>query len=143
MIVLDTDVVPELMRPAPAPVVLTWLVRRAAEHGPLHHRHHRHRGSPRNRPAPRRPPQERALQGCGGGLRSFPEQVLSFDVRAAAAYADVVTGRERAGIPIDGFDAQIASICRIHGATLATRNVKDFHNTGVRVIDPWQEPTSC
>jgi predicted nucleic acid-binding protein len=42
-----------------------------------------------------------------------------------------------AGTPIDGFDAQIASICRAHDATLATRNVKDFDSTGIDVIDPW------
>ena len=40
-------------------------------------------------------------------------------------------------MPIDGFDAQIAAICRTQGASLATRNVKDFRHTGVRVIDPW------
>ena len=45
--------------------------------------------------------------------------------------------RDRVGLPIDGFDAQIAAICRIHGAALATRNVKDFRQTGVNVIDPW------
>lgn len=47
------------------------------------------------------------------------------------------TERERMGMPIDGFDAQIAAICRSHGAALATRNVKDFHATGIKVIDPW------
>jgi predicted nucleic acid-binding protein len=47
-------------------------------------------------------------------------------------------GRDRAGPPIDGFDAQIASICRVHRAGLATRNTKDFQDTGIDVIDPWQ-----
>jgi toxin FitB len=49
----------------------------------------------------------------------------------------VVTRRGRAGLPIDGFDAQIAAICRANEAQLATRNVKDFADTGVTVIDPW------
>jgi hypothetical protein len=40
-------------------------------------------------------------------------------------------------MPIEGFDAQIAAICRAHEASLATRNVKDFLETGVAVIDPW------
>jgi len=48
--------------------------------------------------------------------------------------------RDQAGVPIHGFDAQIAAICRINHATLATRNVGDFHGTGVEVVDPWQEP---
>ncbi len=54
------------------------------------------------------------------------------------AYATIVSDRDRAGLPIDGFDAQIASICRTHRAALATRNSKDFRDTGVDVIDPWQ-----
>jgi len=41
-----------------------------------------------------------------------------------------VTRRDRAGSPIDGFAAQIASICAARGAALATRNLKDFQNTG-------------
>jgi predicted nucleic acid-binding protein len=41
--------------------------------------------------------------------------------------------------PIDGFDAQIAAICRTRGAALATRNTKDFRETGIDLIDPWQE----
>ena len=40
---------------------------------------------------------------------------------------------------IDGFDAQIASICRSRTAVLATRNAKDFRETGIDVIDPWQQ----
>jgi hypothetical protein len=42
------------------------------------------------------------------------------------------------GRDIDGFDAQIASICRSSQCALATRNVKDFEHTGVDLIDPWQ-----
>jgi predicted nucleic acid-binding protein len=49
----------------------------------------------------------------------------------------VVTDRDRHGQPIDGFDAEIAAICRSRHATLATRNTKDFHQTGVELVDPW------
>jgi toxin FitB len=49
----------------------------------------------------------------------------------------IVSRRDRAGLPIDGFDAQIASICHARDAALATRNLKDFHDTGIDVIDPW------
>ena len=45
--------------------------------------------------------------------------------------------RESLGNPIDGFHAQIAAICRSHAATLATRNTKDFINTGIAIVDPW------
>jgi predicted nucleic acid-binding protein len=71
---------------------------------------------------------------------TFEDQVLPFDSSAAAHYADVVGGRNQLGLPIDGFDAQIASICRAHGAALATRNLKDFRDTEVNLIDPWQRP---
>ncbi|HEV8567578.1 MAG TPA: VapC toxin family PIN domain ribonuclease, partial [Actinoplanes sp.] len=64
------------------------------------------------------------------------------DLAAANAYADVVTVRESLGNPIDGFDAQIAAICRSQAAALATRNTKDFTNTGISVVDPWQESPS-
>jgi toxin FitB len=50
----------------------------------------------------------------------------------------IVAHRDRIGLPIEGFDAQIAAICRARGAALATRNVKDFQETGIDVIDPWQ-----
>jgi hypothetical protein len=73
---------------------------------------------------------------------AFPRQVLPFDLAAANAYADVVTVRESLGNPIDGFDAQIAAICRSQAAALATRNTKDFTNTGISVVDPWQESPS-
>jgi len=43
------------------------------------------------------------------------------------------------GLPIDAFDAQIASICRTHAAALATCNVKDFQDTEVDLIDPWND----
>ncbi|WP_281182336.1 type II toxin-antitoxin system VapC family toxin [Micromonospora humi] len=69
---------------------------------------------------------------------AFPRQVLPFDLAAAGAYADVVAGRDRIGRPIDGFDAQIAAICRTQVAALATRNTKDFADTGIEVVDPWQ-----
>ncbi|MGH9279423.1 MAG: VapC toxin family PIN domain ribonuclease, partial [Acidimicrobiales bacterium] len=71
---------------------------------------------------------------------TFAENVLPFDAGAAALYPLVVTTRDRLGRPIDGFDAQIASICRSAGMALATRNVKDFDHTGVDVINPWDGP---
>jgi len=69
---------------------------------------------------------------------AFEDQVLPFDAAAALAYALIVTNRDDAGLPIDGFDAQIAAICSVHRATLATRNVKDFHGTGIDVMNPWE-----
>jgi predicted nucleic acid-binding protein len=57
---------------------------------------------------------------------AFSEFIQPFDADAAAWYATIVAGRDRLGLPMDGFDAQIAAICRTRGAALATRNAKDF-----------------
>ena len=69
---------------------------------------------------------------------AFSEYVLPCDTGAAGHYALIVSHRAGIGLPSEGFDAQIAAICRFHGAALATRNVKDFRETGIDVIDPWQ-----
>ncbi|MFI7147689.1 hypothetical protein ACIBO2_22455 [Nonomuraea sp. NPDC050022] len=44
--------------------------------------------------------------------------------------------REQAGLPISTADAQIAAICRSHKAACATRNIKDFVQTGIELLDP-------
>ncbi|MDX6236005.1 MAG: toxin FitB, partial [Kribbellaceae bacterium] len=69
---------------------------------------------------------------------AFKEHILPFDAAAAAVYPLVVTQRERVGMPIDGFDAQIAAICRTRDARLATRDLKDFVDTGLDVVNPWR-----
>jgi predicted nucleic acid-binding protein len=67
-------------------------------------------------------------------FRGFVE---TFDIRAAARYALIVADRERRGRPISMADAQIAAICYTRHATLATRNIKDFQDTGIELVDPW------
>jgi predicted nucleic acid-binding protein len=138
MIVLDTNVVSELMRPSPSTLVLAWV--RGREDSELH--------TTAITLAEIRYGIERLADGRRKELLrttadevfgTFAEQVLPFDARAALRYAAIVSSRDRTGRPIDGFDAQIASICREHQATLATRNGADFQHTGIEVIDPWQE----
>jgi len=68
---------------------------------------------------------------------AFTKQVLPFDELAARRYGQIVRNREKVGTPIEGFDAQIASICMADSAALATRNAKDFEGTGIVVIYPW------
>jgi predicted nucleic acid-binding protein len=67
----------------------------------------------------------------------FADQVLPFDVLAAVHYADIVASRERFGRPISMADAETAAICRFWSAGVATRNVADFIDTGIRVVNPW------
>jgi hypothetical protein len=63
--------------------------------------------------------------------------MVPFDAAATPAYAERVSKRERTGNHINAFDAQIAAICQKHHAQLLTRNVKDFEDTGLDVIDAW------
>lgn len=85
----------------------------------------------------------RALLGAAADdvFGTFADRVVPFDAAAANAYADIVVERERIGAPIAGFDAQIAAICRIHRAALATRNTSDFARLGLDLIDPWLADT--
>ena len=69
---------------------------------------------------------------------AFSDYIEPFDAEAAIRYTAIVAHRDRLGLPIDGFDAQIAAICRTRGAALATRNAKDYLETGIDVIDLWQ-----
>ncbi len=137
MIVFDTNVISELMRSEPSPVVVGWV--RSLRASELY--------TTSITIAEVRCGIERLPDGSRKQLltavadkvfAAFVEQVHSFDVEAATRYAAIVNERDRAGLPIDGFDAQIAAICRSHGAVLATRNLKDFHGTGIEVLDPWQ-----
>jgi predicted nucleic acid-binding protein len=138
VIVVDTTVISELMRPSPAPSVVNWV--RAHSQRDLY--------TTSVTLAEIRYGIERLDVGRRKELfkstseevfAAFDEYVLPFDRAAAIQYATIVSGRERAALPIDGFDAQIAAICSTHKATLATRNVKDFTDTGIEITDPWQE----
>jgi len=68
----------------------------------------------------------------------FPDQVLRFDRACAAVYGEIRHAREAAGQPITVQDAMIAATARAYGVqAIATRNTKDFANCGVTLIDPW------
>lgn len=68
----------------------------------------------------------------------FANRVLPFDGEAAVAYATVRAKRRKAGRPISPEDAQIAAIALSRNAALATRNVHDFEQMGVALINPWE-----
>ena len=72
-------------------------------------------------------------------VEDFDHRIAAFDEPAAAHYADIVVVRERLGRPISAADAQIASICRSHGALLATRNVDDFADTRIAIAYLWDD----
>jgi predicted nucleic acid-binding protein len=69
--------------------------------------------------------------------KGFAGRILPFDNNAAVFYAQVAATRRRTGRPISQFDAQIAAVARSRGGPVATRNVDDFSDCGIEVINPW------
>jgi len=139
VIVLDTNVVSELMRASPAVAVRDWVQARAA-----HELHVTSITLAETRYGIERLPEGRRKEllriAAADVFAVFRAQILSFDDAAATQYASIVTARNVIGRPIGGFDAQIAAICRVHGAALATRDSKGFRGVGVDLIDPWSPP---
>lgn len=72
-------------------------------------------------------------------LGTLSQGILVFDSAAAKAYAMLSAGRRSIGRPMAQSDAMIAAIAAVHGATLATRNTKDFLNCGIEVVNPWTD----
>ncbi len=140
MIVLDTNVLSELMRPAPTLLIVDWVDAVSAREDVaitaitvaeiLY--------------GIERLPEGRRKQQLGGVAammfeEDFAGAIFSFDAEAAVHYAQRVATSEAAGRPVSMADAQIAAICLYHGATLATRNTKDFEPFGVALVNPWDQ----
>jgi toxin FitB len=138
MIVLDTNVLSETLRPRPADSVKQWMAAQAAAllyttaisqaeilYGVA------------LLPAGRR---KLTLQEMAEAIfgQAFLGRVLPFDSAAAISFAQIAAMRRRSGRPISEADAQIAAIAHSRGATIATRNVGDFENCGIEVISPWE-----
>lgn len=143
MIILDTNVISELTRPVPDPGVIAWLDSLSAEETAI-----TAITAAELRYGVRRMPDGRRKTGLSEAVNTlitidFRDRVEPFDVLAADQYADVVTAREHAGQPISTSDAQIAAICRVLNATLATHNTSDFTGIGVNLIDPWKATESA
>lgn len=137
MIVLDTHVVSELMRPQPEPAVLAWVNDQLGDQlwlcsvvvAELLY------GVGRLPDGARKRQLSDAVKAMV--FEDFEGRVLPFDVEAAAAYAQLVVMRESAGQAIAMADAQIGAICAVHSATLATRNARDFARLGLVLVNPW------
>ncbi len=138
VILLDTNVLSELIRREPDEGVVSWLdsldaaevTTTAITAAELLY------GVARLPPGRRR---QRLSETIDGLIEEdFGGRVEPFDATAAAHYAELVNQRDTAGRPIGVADAQIAAIARKLGATLATRNIDDFKDTGIDLIDPWR-----
>lgn len=140
MIVLDTNVISELLRPTPAPQVEAWLAEQEGARvyftavGEAELRH----GVASLPAGRRRSALARAIEGILD--EDFKGRILPFDREASRAYAAIAVERCAAGRPISQFDCQIAAIARAHTAAVATRNTGDFAGCAIRVINPWDGP---
>ena len=136
MILLDTNVVSEAMKPEPNPAVRNWLDEQAAETlylssvtiaelmlgiGTL----------PRGR---RKDKLGAALDGV---LELFTERILPFDIGAARCYADLAVKARAAGKGFPTPDGYIAAIAASHEFAVASRDASAFIAAGLTVIDPW------
>ena len=137
MIILDTNVVSEPLKPLPEPGVLEWLDAQAPETLclttiTLAELLAGIAALPAGR---RRTKLAQALTQQVMPL--FEGRVLAFDTPAAHAFAGVHAGALAAGNPIGFADGAIAAIAAARGFIIATRNVRDFKGTGVDIVDPW------
>lgn len=137
MIVVDTNTLSELLRPVPDARVLAWfaaqpratLFTTTVTRGEILYGLHLMPDGQRRRGY---------LEAVMAILREdFSGRVLGFDAESADAYARIAASRRLAGRPIGQLDAMIAGIASSRDATVATRNLKDFVDCGVEVVDPW------
>lgn len=139
MIVLDTNVVSELMRPQPESRVEAWLLRQfrgdvfltSITQAEIFF------GLEQMAPSKRKVSLTDEMELLLA--EDFAGFVLPFDKPAARQFAIIAAARKHMGRPISEFDAQIAAITAAHGASLATRNVADFEHCGIAIVNPWTE----
>jgi len=137
VIVIDTNVVSEIVKLTPAPAVLHWFELQKA-------------GSlytttvtlaeilfgiellPRGR-------RRDTLRDAASMIleQKFAGRILPFDESSAYAFAIIASEHRKGGRTIDDLDSQIAAIALSRSAALATRNVKDFRDCGLQLINPW------
>lgn len=136
MIVLDTNVVSEAMKPTPDAAVLAWLDAQVSDTlfltsvtiaellfgiGSL--------------PAGRR--KSSPSEVFEGLAALFEGRVLDFDTRAGRHYADIAIKARASGKGFPLPDGYIAAIAARHGYAVATRDTSPFAAAGLKVINPW------
>lgn len=139
MILLDTNVLSEFMRPRPETCVVQWLDAQRADtlHTSAVSQAEIELG------LALMPDGKRQLELATSAKAMFEEdfagRCLPFDAAAASHYAHLVAARSRMGRPISVEDAQIAAIALASDMALATRNTRDFESiTGLALINPWR-----
>jgi len=137
MILLDTNIISAMMKTAPSTAVVTWIDQQNSvqlfissitiaeiAYG-LHILPEGHRRD--------------LLEGAFNQAiaDAFKHRVLPFDENAAHHYGHIMAQRKKAGRPLSIPDGQIAAIAHNHGAAVATRNIRDFDDCGLILVNPF------
>lgn len=142
MYILDTNVISELFRPRPEPLVSDWIERHPPEQFFV-----TSISKAESLLGLTMMPDGKRKHALAETMHGFFDHglltpILPFGDREAIAFADLVTHRTRRGLPIGEFDAQIAAVARVSGFAVVTRNVDDFRHCGIEIINPWDHSTT-
>ncbi len=137
MIILDTNVLSELMRPEPSPRVVAWVAKQpvtelfttSITEAEIFY------GIELLTKGKRREGLLAAAEAVFA--EDLAGRILGFESDAARVFSKIAAHRRALGRPISHADAQIAAIVQVRGAKLATRNIADFGDCGLDVVDPW------
>lgn len=142
MIILDTNIVSELMRPTEerSPSVIAWL--RATGLGSLTTTAVTlaEIGVGINKLPPGRRRNDFSAAAETAFTTYFTGRILPFDRAAAVRFGILAGERRRRGRHVHAFDLQILAIAASRGYAVATRNSSDFEDVGVDLINPWDHP---
>jgi toxin FitB len=137
VIILDTNVVSEMMRVEPDSSVIKWLDKQPPDELWLTAIN----AAELMFGIVRLPDGERKRQLANALAETLNEdfsgRILPFDAQAAERFATIAAKRESQGRVGSVADTQIAAICIVHSATLATRNVRHFDDIGLSLVNPW------
>jgi predicted nucleic acid-binding protein len=135
LVLLDTNVISELVRPRPEPSVIAFLQKHADAILSALVLHEITYGAERARdPALR----ARLVVWIASIRAQFADRIVEVNADIAEHAGRLRAAAELKGAVVDPMDALIAASGASRGATIATRNVKDFAALGVAVIDPWE-----
>ena len=137
MIILDTNVLSELMMPQPSPRVAAWVAKQPATElyttsiteAEIFY------GIELLTKSQRREGLFAAAEAMFA--EDLAGRIFGFDSDAARVFSKIAAHRRALGRPISHADAQIAAIAQVRGAKLATRNIADFVDCDLELIDPW------
>ncbi len=138
MILIDTNVISEPLRKAPETRVIEWI-----DAQPLETLYLSAITVAELRFGVASLPAGKRRDGLHEGLERqvlplFAGRVLSFDLAASQAYAELMAKARAAGLAIGVSDGYIAATAATNGMMVATRDMAPFEAAGVSVINPWE-----